>query len=41
MLNLFDNVINEEVIDNLSLDELKLLSDILNKLERGIDGKDV
>lgn len=41
MLNLFDNVINEEVIDNLSLDELKLLSDILNKLERVIDGKDV
>jgi hypothetical protein len=41
MLNLFDNVINEEVIDNLSLDELKLLSDILNKLERVLDGKDV
>jgi hypothetical protein len=32
-MNLFDNVIDEEVLNSLSIAELKLISQILDKVE--------
>lgn len=32
-INLFDNVINENALDNLTLDELKSLSQLLDKVK--------